>query len=279
MLKAYYELIRLHKPTGFLLLLAPTILTMVANQEDLWVPETVIILLGAFIGRSLGCVLNDVCDVKIDAQVKRTQSRPLVQGTLSKQQAFIFFLILSMVGLFLISLLPHRSYPLFMITILMILTYPLSKRWFILPQLHLGLTFSMPVFIVSSIYYHELTMLSYILFTLMVIWVFAFDTIYALADYQDDLNLPIHTSVKTIGPEKSKKIIKSLLWIVHIGMIYLAFQKHNLAFFEVVGFSLATSLIFLNNYLLSKISEQSQGWMFLFHLQTLLGASWVIMLW
>lgn len=43
--------------------------------------------MGSFIMRGAGCIINDLWDREIDAQVIRTQDRPLANGKLSPIQA------------------------------------------------------------------------------------------------------------------------------------------------------------------------------------------------
>ena len=43
----------------------------------------VVFILGAFLMRSAGCVINDFFDKDFDGKVERTKERPLVTGTVS----------------------------------------------------------------------------------------------------------------------------------------------------------------------------------------------------
>lgn len=74
----YCRLMRIDKPIGALLLLWPTLWALwLAGQG---VPETsilIVFVLGVFLMRAAGCVVNDYADRHIDGFVKRTASRPL----------------------------------------------------------------------------------------------------------------------------------------------------------------------------------------------------------
>ncbi len=48
--------------------------------------------------RAAGCVVNDIWDRKLDAQVERTRVRPLASGEISVCQALIFLFGLLMIG-------------------------------------------------------------------------------------------------------------------------------------------------------------------------------------
>ena len=45
--------------------------------------------IGSFLMRSAGCIIIDIIDIKLDANVPRTQNRPLVTGKISKKEAVI----------------------------------------------------------------------------------------------------------------------------------------------------------------------------------------------
>jgi len=74
---AYCQLMRLDKPIGILLLLWPTLwaLAIVFNGHWQW-KVTAIFIAGVVVMRSLGCVINDMVDHKIDQHVERTRERP-----------------------------------------------------------------------------------------------------------------------------------------------------------------------------------------------------------
>ena len=62
-----------------------------------------IFVIGVFVMRALGCVINDFADRKLDAQVARTRNRPLAAGRISVAEATgvgVFFFI---VGIFTVA--------------------------------------------------------------------------------------------------------------------------------------------------------------------------------
>src|SRR5262249_35631965 len=89
-LHPYVKLARLDRPIGTWLLLFPCWWSIVlANKGGL--PEMTSdqyglmlrFALGAVLMRGAGCVVNDLWDRKIDAQVERTKTRPLASGEVS----------------------------------------------------------------------------------------------------------------------------------------------------------------------------------------------------
>ena len=87
-LNAYLNLIRFYNPIGFWLLLWPGMWGLFMS-ENFEIKHFAVVLIGAFLTRSLGCAINDYFDIGFDSQVKRTKNRPLANKTLSKVEALI----------------------------------------------------------------------------------------------------------------------------------------------------------------------------------------------
>ena len=96
---AFANLIRLFNQTGTLLLLFPTLWSLsLASQGRPPLHLLLIFILGSFLMRSAGVIMNDLADQRFDREVERTRHRPLASGQLSRTHA---------------TLHPHSSPPLF----------------------------------------------------------------------------------------------------------------------------------------------------------------------
>src|SRR5690349_20972186 len=95
-LPLYFKLMRLDRPIGILLLLWPTwwALWLAAGGWPQW-HLLLIFTLGVILMRSAGCVINDYADRNFDGHVKRTASRPLATGQVSRKEALLLFAALS----------------------------------------------------------------------------------------------------------------------------------------------------------------------------------------
>ena len=198
-----FKLIRADKPTGLILLLLPALMTL-SHINQLYSTTTLIVTLGAFSTRSLGCIINDICDRDIDGHVTRTKTRPLASGNLSLFEAALIALVLSLLSLYIASYVPRECYHWIALTAAMICIYPLAKRFFFLPQIILGLTFAQCVFLTAILCHHSINMSILALYFATCFWVISFDTTYALSDYEDDKKLSIYTAVKTLGVEHAR---------------------------------------------------------------------------
>ncbi|MGL4859414.1 MAG: UbiA family prenyltransferase, partial [Enterobacteriaceae bacterium] len=90
--RAYCRLMRIDKPIGTLLLLWPTLWALWLAQggmPDPWI--LLIFVVGVFLMRAAGCVINDYADRHFDGRVKRTHQRPLATGEVSEREAKILF--------------------------------------------------------------------------------------------------------------------------------------------------------------------------------------------
>jgi len=96
----YIRLMRLDRPIGIWLLLWPTLWGLWISSQgspDPWV--FTVLVLGAVIMRSAGCVINDFADRNLDGKVSRTRERPLAAGTVAPAEAIVLFLALCMIAL------------------------------------------------------------------------------------------------------------------------------------------------------------------------------------
>lgn len=203
-LKAYLQLIRFDKPIGTLLLLYPTLWALIiASHGTLSLKLLVVFSLGVFLTRAAGCAINDYADVNFDKYVARTKSRPLVTGAISPKEALLICALFSGLSLLLAVMFLKMEVILLAIPAFIIfVTYPFMKRFFIMPQAYLGIAFSFGIPMVFMQQNGYLPLPMYILFMINMLWVLAYDTIYAMVDEEDDIRLGMKTSAITLGKYK-----------------------------------------------------------------------------
>ena len=103
-IKSYILLMRLNSPIGSMLLLYPCLWGLISASSTIEeirqnIYLFIIFILGAFVMRSAGCVINDIFDRNIDIQVDRTKSRPLADKSISLHESIVIFITLSSIGL------------------------------------------------------------------------------------------------------------------------------------------------------------------------------------
>lgn len=273
----FLQLIRLDKPTGLLLTVLPAFLTL-SLLGKLLTPLSAVVLLGGFATRSAGCLINDLCDRDLDRNVARTKLRLLASGKASLAQALAALAFFCALSLFAASFLPTHSYRTVLLTALMIALYPLSKRFFILPQLILGFTFAQGVILTLALSGQPFSLEVGVLYLAVVFWVFSFDSLYALADYQDDKKLSLHSSVKTIGPESIKTVIIATHLIAHSLISLLAIcLSQEITTLLVCSLTLSSCLALSLCYKLLRLKAWSLSHQ-LFHGHILQGIAWTFLL-
>jgi 4-hydroxybenzoate polyprenyltransferase len=156
--------------------------------------------LGGITMRGAGCIVNDLWDRRIDAQVARTASRPLASGAITPFKALIFLIFLSVIGLLVLLSLPQRSWLVAIASFPLIICYPLAKRVMGWPQLVLGITFSWAVPVAASVLSAAwLTLPLFAVYVGTVMWITGYDTIYAVQDQEDDKIAGIKSSALSLG--------------------------------------------------------------------------------
>lgn len=196
----YFCLMRFDKPIGVFLLLWPTSWALwIATQGHPPLKLVIIFILGVIIMRAAGCVINDFADRNIDKQLCRTQNRPLTTGTVSISEAIGLFIFLCFIALVLVLLLNRLAFELAIPGMLLTIIYPFLKRFTHLPQLCLGISFSLSILMVFAAQQENIPMIAWLLFFPAMIWPIAYDTQYAMADREDDLKVGVKSTAILFG--------------------------------------------------------------------------------
>ncbi|BFM38758.1 4-hydroxybenzoate solanesyltransferase [Synechocystis sp. LKSZ1] len=225
------RLLRWHKPAGRLILMIPALWAVVlAAQGHPPLPLVGVIILGTLATSALGCVVNDLWDRDIDPQVERTKTRPLADRSLSLQVgigvALVSLLCAGGLALYLNAL----SFWLCVAAVPVIIGYPLAKRVFPVPQLVLSLAWGFAVLISWTAVTGRLETPTWLLWLATVLWTLGFDTVYAMADREDDRRIGVNSSALFFGD--------GVIWA--IGLFYLG----TLAALTELGILLALNPIY-----------------------------------
>lgn len=220
----YYRLMRLDKPVGTYLVLLPALaaLWLAANGlPPLW--ELLVFILGAFVMRSAGCVINDYADRHWDGEVARTCDRPLVCGEVSEKAALVLFVALLLMGGLLVLTLRSEVWLWSLGAVLLATLYPFTKRWVHYPQLFLGLAFAWAIPMAFVAVLGSMPVAGWYLFAATVIWALIYDTWYALIDKEDDVQAGIKSTAILFG----RWLIPIMLGLM-LSMLWLLWQLQAL---------------------------------------------------
>ncbi len=199
-LTLYEKLMRLDKPIGTLLLLWPTLwaLWIASDGRPDWMVVW-IFCIGTLLMRSAGCVMNDLADRNFDKHVARTKDRPLTAGRVSVREALWLAASLSVAAFSLVLLLNWLTVALSFAALALAMTYPLTKRFFDVPQAYLGVAFGFGIPMAFAAQTNEVPALAWWLLLGNVFWAVAYDTEYAMVDRDDDVKIGIKTAAITFG--------------------------------------------------------------------------------
>jgi 4-hydroxybenzoate polyprenyltransferase len=195
------RLIRLPSQTGTWLLMLPTLWALVLASRGLppW-RLLMIFMLGSFLMRSAGVVLNDLADRSFDRHVARTRRRPLASGDLTAPHALFVLAVLLTLAAILVLQLNTLTIALSPVAIVLAAIYPLAKRVMPLPQAVLGIAFGWGTIMAWSASRGTIEPTAWLTFAATMCWAIAYDTIYALQDMEDDRRIGVKSSALYFGP-------------------------------------------------------------------------------
>ncbi|MFV9924594.1 MAG: 4-hydroxybenzoate octaprenyltransferase [Francisella endosymbiont of Hyalomma scupense] len=249
-LKAYFMLMRLHHPIPILLILWPTLTALVLASRG--IPDIkylVIFTIGVLVMRTVGCIINDIADIDFDKHVARTNTRSLTSGQLSIKNATYLCLILTLVAFICVLFFNIFTILLSFVALFLAILYPFCKRFFALPQLVLGLAFNFGIFMSFSAIQSKIPLEAWIFYLSTICWTIAYDTIYALADREFDLEIGIKSSAILFGDKVFKYIFLFNFLSLILLIILSIYCNFNIFFYLGV---VVCSLFFIRNYFLYK---------------------------
>ncbi|MDT8410082.1 MAG: 4-hydroxybenzoate octaprenyltransferase [Wenzhouxiangellaceae bacterium] len=196
----WLRLMRFDRPIGIALLLWPTWWGLfMAGSGRPGLKNLLIFTLGVVVMRAAGCVINDFADRELDSHVARTRARPLACGELQPRQALALFFVLLGLALALVLLTNTLTLMLALVGALLAGSYPFFKRFTHLPQIALGVAFAWAIPMAFAAETGQLPEPAWWLFAINIIWVLIYDTEYAMADREEDLEAGVKSTAILFG--------------------------------------------------------------------------------
>lgn len=240
-LTAYAQLMRLDKPVGTYLLLWPTLWALwfaAGGPPPLGI--LAIFVVGTFLMRSAGCVINDYADRRVDGHVERTRGRPLASGRATPREALILFALLAVLALAIAWPLNAAALWLSVPAVVIAASYPFAKRIHSLPQAHLGIAFSWGIPMAFAAVGGRVDWpMATVLMAANLCWTIAYDTLYAMVDRDDDLKIGVKSSAILFG--RADLAVIGLLHAASLGLLALAGWRIGLAWPYWAGLAVAAS--------------------------------------
>lgn len=224
-IKQYLLLMRADRPIGSFLLLWPSLWSLwLAGEGQPTASIVLIFIVGVFVMRSAGCVINDFADRHIDPDVARTCSRPIAAGLVKPREALILFATLCGIAFLLVLQLNTLSIKLSFVAVFLAASYPFMKRVTHLPQAYLGMAFGWSIPMAFAAQSGQLPAAVWLLFVANIFWTIAYDTMYAMVDRDDDIKIGVMSTAILFG-SKDRQIIgllqlSTLLMLTWAGLVF-----------------------------------------------------------
>jgi len=241
-LRNYGKLMRVDKPIGVWLLLWPTLWALWLAGEG--TPDQglfVIFVLGVFIMRSAGCVLNDYVDRKIDPYVERTRTRPLATGAVAPLEALTLFAALGLIAIGLATMLNKQAQLLAIVGAGLTIAYPFIKRYVSIPQFVLGAAFGWAAPMAFAAQTGETTELAWLVFGTVLIWAVIYDTFYAMVDREDDKKIGVKSTALLFG-EVDLFVIAGLQLLMVLALVLIGYRA-ELGFWYFLSVAVAAAMM------------------------------------
>jgi 4-hydroxybenzoate polyprenyltransferase len=238
----YWQLMRADRPIGTFLLMWPTLWALwLANNGAPSLSLITIFLLGTFLMRSAGCVINDYADRNIDGHVSRTKQRPLAQKKISEKEALLLFASLVVMAFFLVLLLNSFTVMLSVGALAIASVYPFMKRYTYFPQVILGAAFAWSIPMAYAASNNSIPAEAWLLYVSVLMWVLAYDTFYGMVDRKDDIKLGVKSTAILFG-EADLAIIAVIQFFFMFGLLLLGL-RYELHWPYYLGWFIAAGLM------------------------------------
>lgn len=249
----YAHLVRLDRPIGIFLVLWPTLWALWIAAEGLPNPLVLFVFIsGAVLMRSAGCAINDYADRDFDPHVWRTQQRPIASGKVSPKEALLVFAALCLIAFALVLLMNRLTVLLSFAAAGLAALYPFMKRLTFMPQVFLGAAFSMAIPMAFAAQTNNVPTIAWLLFVCNLVWTVAYDTMYAMADREDDLKIGVKSTAILFG-EGDVLITMSLQGMFMLGLYFVG-QRLQLSPYFYLGL-IAASVFMAYQYTLIQTRE------------------------
>jgi len=252
----YKRLMRTDRPIGTYLVAWPMLWALWiagSGHPDAYI--VAVFLMGAFLMRSAGCVINDFADRKIDGHVERTRERPMAKGEIRSREALLLFAALVLIAFLLVLTMNRLTIQLAFVALVLAVIYPFMKRFTHLPQVFLGAAFAWSIPMAFAAVGETVPATAWLLFAATVMWVVAYDTMYAMVDRDDDLKLGVKSTAILFG--KQDRLIIGLFQLGMLALLVLIGYKFSLGSPYYIGLLAAAGLAIYQQKLIQQRERQA----------------------
>lgn len=214
------------------------------------------ILLAMVGARSMAMAFNRIVDVELDAKNPRTKERALPTGKIKLVHVWLFTIVSALVLLFAASQLNPLAFKLSPVVIFVLCIYSYTKRFTWASHLILGLSLGIAPVGAWIAIKGDISAVSLILGSGVLLWVAGFDIIYACLDYEFDKRESLFSIPKAVGI-KGALILSIIFHILTLGLFYWTGVAAGLGLFFMMGI-LVTALCLLYEHWIVRPGDLSR---------------------
>jgi 4-hydroxybenzoate polyprenyltransferase len=134
------------------------------------------------------------------------------------------------------------------IGILLAISYPFMKRYHYLPQVHLGAAFGWSAPMAYTAQANEVTVVTWLIFLATILWATAYDTMYAMVDYDDDIKIGVKSTAILFGNQD--RLIIGIIQLLLVLNLILIGHRAELSGFYYLGVTAASCFAIYQQYLI-----------------------------
>jgi 4-hydroxybenzoate polyprenyltransferase len=170
-------------------------------------------------------------------------------------EALTLFTLLMLTALALVLTLGWQVTAYALVAALLLLTYPLFKRFFPAPQLYLGIAFGWGVPMAFVAVQGGVPPIGWWIFAVTVLWALIYDTYYAMVDREDDLRIGVRSTAVWFG--KADLAIIAALQLLMIASLWKIGAMANLGVLYFIAVLIA-AVIFHRNLWWARHRDRAQ---------------------
>ncbi len=182
------------------------------------------ILLAMVGARSAAMAFNRLADAKIDAENPRTATRHIPAGILTKTQVGIFLAISIALFEWAAYRLGTLCFALSPVALVFILGYSLTKRFTAMCHLFLGFAIGIAPTGAWLAIRGTFDLVPILLSLAVMLWIGGFDMIYALQDYEHDVQSRLHSFPKAFGKVNALRMSRLMHFIMVLLLVAVGVQ-------------------------------------------------------
>jgi len=193
-------------------------------------------------------VINDYADREFDPLVSRTRERPIAAGRVKPNEALWLFALLCLLAFALVLTMNALTIKLSFVGVGLAAIYPFMKRYTHLPQVVLGMAFGWAIPMAFAAQTGTVPKVAWLMYVINVVWSVVYDTMYAMADREDDIKAGVKSTAILFG-DADRVILGILQGMVLLGLFLLG-QQLDLGLAYYIGVVIAVALGVYQQYLI-----------------------------